>query len=153
MMISIPLLWLIAGFVLCMMEFVIPTAFTEFTMGVSAMLVALLALVVPSFGIQVAAWLVLSTLFTVLLKRMLPSPKASKTLEDSREAKTITEIAPGQLGRVLYEGNSWQAQCEDDELAIAPNQAVYVVGRRGNTLLVLPENSIRARFDDPDRLI
>jgi membrane protein implicated in regulation of membrane protease activity len=41
------LLWLIAGAILCFMELIFPTAFVEFMMGVSADLVALIALVLP----------------------------------------------------------------------------------------------------------
>ncbi|MEL7354902.1 MAG: NfeD family protein, partial [Cyanobacteria bacterium J06560_5] len=54
------------------------------------------------------------------------------------EARTTTEILPGKTGRVIYEGNSWQARCEDDQVAIAPDQEVFVVQRKGNTLIVIP---------------
>ncbi|WP_439648944.1 NfeD family protein [Leptolyngbya ohadii] len=50
---------------------------------------------------------------------------------------------PGQTGRVIYEGNSWQARCEDEGMTIAPNQRVYVVDRRGTTLIVIPESLLR----------
>lgn len=113
-------------------------------MGISAILVALLTFVFPaiSFGAQVGIWLVLSVVLTVLSRRIVPKAK-SYMLEDAREAQTLTEIQPGQSGRVLYEGNSWAARCEDDEVAIEPNQKVYVLERRGNTLIVMPESSIR----------
>jgi len=45
----------------------------------------------------------------------------------------------GKEGRVLYEGN-FLARCDDHNLAIAPNQKVYLVRREGTTLIVLPEN-------------
>jgi len=54
-------------------------------------------------------------------------------------AETLTEIPAGKEGRVLYEGNLW-ARCDDHNLAIAPNQKVYLVRREGTTLIVLPEN-------------
>jgi membrane protein implicated in regulation of membrane protease activity len=138
-----PLIWLIAGILLCVMEFTIPTAFTEFTLGVSAIIVAMVALVVPQVSIQIALWLVLSVVATVLLRRFMPAQTA-RELEDAKEAKTLTEILPGETGRVLYEGNSWPARSEDNQ-AIAPNQAVVVVGRQGNTLLVIPETLIQPR--------
>ncbi|MBF2090799.1 MAG: NfeD family protein [Synechococcales cyanobacterium K44_A2020_017] len=138
-----PLIWLIAGVILCVMEFTIPTAFTEFTLGVSAIIVALVALVVPQVSIQIVLWLVLSVVATLMLRRFMP-PQTNRVLEDATDAKTLTEILPGETGRVLYEGNSWPARCEDD-VAIAPNQFVYVVGRRGNILLVMPETSIHPR--------
>jgi membrane protein implicated in regulation of membrane protease activity len=108
-------------------------------MGLSAIIVAIFALSVPNFSAQVALWLLLSVVLTILLRRLVP-PSKHRQIEDSREAQTLTEILPGQTGRVLYEGNSWQARCEDDDLTIAPNQRVYVLERRGTTLIVLPAN-------------
>jgi membrane protein implicated in regulation of membrane protease activity len=140
-MLSVPTLWLIAGVILCFMELVLPTAFAELTMGVSALIVGCIAWFVPSIPVQVVLWLLLSLGFNLLLRRVLPK-RSHRAIEDAKEAKTLTEIAPGATGRVLYEGNSWQARCEDDQLAIAPNQSVYVVGRRGTTLIVLPESLI-----------
>ncbi|QYO63757.1 NfeD family protein [Leptolyngbya sp. 7M] len=139
---SAPILWLTAGLILCLMELVLPTAFVELTMGVSALIVGVIAWFVPSLTVQVVLWLLLSIALTVLLRRLLP--KRSRTIiEDAKEAKTLTEIAPGETGRVLYEGNSWQARCEDDRMTIAPDQRVYVVGRRGTTLIVIPESLVQ----------
>lgn len=134
---SPPFIWLIAGVILCVMEFTLPTAFIEFTMGISAIAVAVLALVVPQVSIQIVVWMVLSLVSTLLMRRLVPQ-KTARELESAREARTITEILPGEVGRVLYEGNSWAARCDDLQAAIAPNQWVYVVGRRGNTLLIMP---------------
>lgn len=142
-MLSVPMLWLIAGLILCLMELFLPTAFVELTMGLSAIIVGLVAQVVPSVAVQVGLWLLLSVALTLLLRRLLP-PRKHSPLSDSKEAKTLTEIAPGQAGRVIYEGNSWQARCEDDQITIAPNQKVYVVGRSGTTLLVLPEHLVHS---------
>jgi membrane protein implicated in regulation of membrane protease activity len=142
-MFSAPILWLIAGLILCVMELVLPTAFVELTMGISAVIVACVAWFVPSLTVQVVLWLLLSVGLTVLLRRLLPK-RATPTIEDAKNAKTLTDIPPGQTGRVIYEGNSWQARCEDEQLAIAANQPVYVVGRRGTTLIVLPEYLIHS---------
>jgi len=119
-----------------MMEAVLPTAFVELTLGISAILVGLLALLIPNLGLQIALWMVFSVVLLIGFRRLFPQ-KTPRMLEDSREATTLTEILPGQKGRVLYEGNSWQALLEADR-AIAPNQPVVVVGRRGTTLLVVP---------------
>jgi membrane protein implicated in regulation of membrane protease activity len=140
---TLPVLWLIAGIALCVLEFVVPTAFIELTMGISAIVVAVLARFVPHLGIQVAIWLALSITLTMLSRRFLPKPR-NRTIEDSKEAKTLTGIPPGEVGRVLYEGNSWQARCADDELAIGANQKVYIVERRGTTLIVMPENILHS---------
>lgn len=141
-MLSPPILWLTAGVILCLMELVLPTAFVELTMGVSAVIVGCIAWFVPSITVQVVVWLLLSIGLSGLLRRALPK-RSHASIEDAKEAKTLTEISPGETGRVLYEGNSWQARCEDEQLAIAPDQRVYVVGRRGTTLIVLPESLIR----------
>jgi membrane protein implicated in regulation of membrane protease activity len=133
------LIWLLAGIALVVLEFVVPTAFIELTMGMSALAVALLARFVPSLGIQVAVWLLLSIGSILLLRRFMPQRK-NRGLEDSKEATTLTQILPGETGRVIYEGNSWQARCADEGMAIAPNQKVYVVERRGTTLMVMPDN-------------
>jgi membrane protein implicated in regulation of membrane protease activity len=87
----------------------------------------------------VVLWLLLSTTFVFLSRRFLPNSRASKSL-DAKEAQTLTEIPAGQTGRVLYEGNSWRARCEDEAEALAPNQKVYVVRREGTTLIVVPQN-------------
>ncbi|HBB31003.1 MAG TPA: hypothetical protein DDZ80_10335 [Cyanobacteria bacterium UBA8803] len=133
------MLWLLAGSVLCLVELFVPTAFVAFTMGISALLVALVASIAPQFSVQVVVWLLLSTGLVVLSRRLLPPARASKTL-DAKEGRTLTEIPAGETGRVIYEGNSWQARCDDDTQAIAPNQKVYIVRREGTTLIVLPHN-------------
>lgn len=141
MTMSPSVIWLIAGIVLCMMEVVLPTAFVEFVMGISALIVAFVALSVPQVGLQVMLWLVLSVSLTVLSRRFIPQ-RRSRLIEDSHEARTLTSIPPGETGRVIYEGNSWQARCEDESLAIAADQKVVVVERRGTTLIVLPEHLV-----------
>jgi membrane protein implicated in regulation of membrane protease activity len=85
----------------------------------------------------------LSTGGVILTRRLLPKRKVS-AIEDSKEAETLTEILPGEAGRVLYEGNSWRARCEDDKLAIPPKQKVYVVRREGTTLIVVPEHLLHS---------
>lgn len=138
------LLWLIAGSVLCLIEVPVPTAFTAFTMGLSCIAVSLICWIFPiQFGLQVFLWMGLSTGGVFLTRRLLPKRKVY-TLEDSKEAETLTEILPGGAGRVLYEGNSWRARCEDDKMAIPPNQKVCVVRREGTTLIVVPEHLLHS---------
>jgi membrane protein implicated in regulation of membrane protease activity len=87
--------------------------------------------------------MVFSTVFVLLSRRLIPKGKV-RAIADSQEAKTLTEIPPGETGRVIYEGNSWQARCEDTNATIPPNQNVIVVGRKGTTLIVLPENLLHS---------
>ncbi|HAX74629.1 MAG TPA: hypothetical protein DCY88_02040 [Cyanobacteria bacterium UBA11372] len=136
--------WLVAGMLLCLVEAFVPTAFTAFAMGISAFLVAVVAKLFPKFlALQVGLWMVCSVASVYLTHRLMPKRKVT-AIEDATEAQTLTEILPGQTGRVLYEGNSWRARCGDDKCAIAPNQKVYVIGRQGTTLIVMPEHLLHS---------
>jgi membrane protein implicated in regulation of membrane protease activity len=138
------LIWLVAGIILCLMELLLPTAFVEFMMGVSAFVVALLSFMgLSSLWLQIFVWLLLSTVLVVFSRRYLQPPARKSKIVDAVIAETLTEILPGQAGRVLYEGNSWRARCDDDKLTLAPGQRVYVVSREGTTLIIMPENILR----------
>ncbi|QSJ17583.1 NfeD family protein [Nostoc sp. UHCC 0702] len=141
---SSTLIWLLAGGVLCLMELFLPSAFVAFIMGISALVVALLSLVGLSIWLQVTLWLLLSTVLFVLSRRFLQPRRRKSKIQDAVIAETLTEIPAGQAGRVLYEGNSWRAKCDDDKLSIAPDQRVYVVRREGTTLIVMPENLLHS---------
>ena len=86
--------------------------------------------------------MVLSALTFWALKRFIPN-RTAPALREATEARTITEIAPGKIGRVIYEGNSWQARCSDDNAAVEPDQEVFVIERKGNTLIVMPLSSFQ----------
>ena len=140
---NLALFWILLGVALCVMELMIPTAFLESALGVSAIVVGLLVMAFPvvAFSWQVALWMVLSLLMFWALRRFSPR-RQPPALMDATEARTITSIPPGSSGRVMYEGNSWPACCSDRELAIATNQTVIVIGRQGNTLIVMPESAL-----------
>ncbi|MGQ4647476.1 NfeD family protein [Lyngbya aestuarii] len=136
------ILWLLAGSILCLMEVFLPTAFVAFLMGISAFLVAFVISVVPTvLSVQVVLWLLLSTGFVFLSRRILPVTRGVKKL-DEIEAQALTEIPPGEAGRVVYEGISWRARCEDYGVAISPKEKVYVVRREGTTLFVVPQKLV-----------
>lgn len=137
-------IWFALGIGFCLAEFIFPTAYVELMMGFSALIVAVLALVVPSFFIQAVIWLLLSVIFTWLSRRLLPKPRQQQILKEPEQAQTLTAILPGDKGRVLYDGNSWQARCEDVEVEIAANEKVYVIRREGTTLVVLPERMVNS---------
>lgn len=143
MLVNPTFFWLIAGAVLCLMEVFVPTAFVELMMGLSAFVVAGLSLVVPYANLQVALWMILSVGSILGLRRLLPHRHIAR-IENAQEAETLTEILPGQAGRVLCEGISWRARSEECESAIAPHQRVIVVGRQGNTLIVIPEKLLNS---------
>lgn len=132
-------IWLIVGLILCGFELMLPNAFVSMMMGISALMVALVALILPHLGLQVLLWMGLSGVLVFRGRQFFMSRQKVDSL-DAAEAETLTEILPGKTGRVLFEGNSWQAKCADDHQAIAPHQKVYVIGREGTTLIVMPEN-------------
>lgn len=141
MALSPTMIWLLVGAILCLVEFIVPTAFIAFVLGISALVVAAVSPIMP-LGLQIALWMVLS-IALVLYSRRLVQTKMTRKL-DATEAETLTEILPGKIGRVRYEGNSWAARCEDHTLTIAPHQKVYVVSRKGTTLLVMPEHLLHS---------
>lgn len=132
------LLWLIAGSILCLMELIFPTAFVAFMMGVSAIIVACLALVIKNTNILIVIWMICSILLITVTKKFIMPKRKKSFLQDSKEAETLTSIDSGKAGRVLYEGNSWRAICEDETISIPPHEKVYIISRKGNTLFVLP---------------
>jgi membrane protein implicated in regulation of membrane protease activity len=141
------LIWLLAGIVLCLTELFLPSAFVAFMMGISAFGVALLSyLGLKSLWLQVVIWLLLSTLLVVFSRRFFQPPARKSKITDAVFGETLTEILPGQTGRVLYEGNSWRARCDDYKLSLSPQQRVYVVAREGTTLIVMPENVVHDDF-------
>jgi membrane protein implicated in regulation of membrane protease activity len=110
-------------------------------MGTSALMVGLLSyLGIGNLWIQVAAWLLLSTTLTILSRRFLQPRRRKSLIQDAAIGETLTEILPGQVGRVLYEGNSWRAKCDDHKITLPSQQTVYVVRREGTTLIVMPDN-------------
>jgi membrane protein implicated in regulation of membrane protease activity len=131
------LIWIVVGVIFCLMEVLIPSAFLESAFGISAFGVALLSLAVPGLNYQIVLWMLLSALTFWGFKRFVPNPTAP-ALRQATEARTTTAIPPGKIGRVIYEGNSWQARCEDRKAAIGPDQEVFVLERKGNTLIVIP---------------
>ncbi|HEY9699898.1 MAG TPA: NfeD family protein [Trichocoleus sp.] len=63
------------------------------------------------------------------------SPEKSLKLPD--EAVVDAMIQPGKSGRVKYRGSWWLARCQQD-ITLAPEQTVAVIGRSNITLLVQP---------------
>ena len=135
------LLWLLIGGGLCSLEFFFPTAFVEFMMGVSAMAVAAVLFFLPiSSNLQISLWLIFSTIAVISSRRFFTPKTSKRVLSDDTEAETLTAIAAGKTGRVLYEGNSWRAKCADSTMAVAANETVYVVRQEGTTLFVMPRH-------------
>lgn len=130
MLLNLTILWLIAGTSLCLLELFVPTAFVEFMMGLSAFAVAGISLVLPSPPLQVALWLILSVGSIATTRRLLPH-RVVRLIEDAKEAETLTEMVPGQAGRVVYEGISWRAKLDEgwSEAIALNNRSLWSDGR------------------------
>ncbi|AKG24370.1 NfeD family protein [Calothrix sp. 336/3] len=133
-------IWLIIGTGLCLTELFFPTAFVTLMMGLSAFAVALMSGILGKLWLQVVAWAVISMVLVFMSQRLLPKPRRQKKSPDAVIAETLSEIPPGKPGRVLYEGNSWRARCDDEKLHIAAHELVYVVRREGTTLIIMPQS-------------
>lgn len=136
-------LWLIVGSILCFLELIFPTAFVEFAMGISAIIMAGLALIIPYNNILIILWMILSVVLILLTKKYMMPKRKELIFEESQEGITITAIEAGKIGQVMYEGNLWSALCEDEDIEILPDEKVYVVSRKGNTLSVLPTRFLK----------
>jgi membrane protein implicated in regulation of membrane protease activity len=101
-------------------------------------LVGTISAVLPFPNLLIALWVVFSLLGVVLSRRFLTSKRKFENFGDDREGATLTTILPGKTGRVLYEGNSWQAKCADENMAVPQDETVYILEKQGNTLIVLP---------------
>lgn len=159
--ISPPLFWLIAGIVLCATEFSLlksyPLRFKwiALMMGVCALIVSFILwrgaialsfnwryIMYEDFDIQIMYWMGMSLAFVIWIRPIFIQRKPFH-IQDATEAIALTEILPGAIGRVLYEGCSWQARCEPSSSSITPHQTVYVLRREGNTLIIVSEHLFR----------
>ncbi len=149
-----PWFWLATGILLCLIElFLTQLRFKKYKlialiMGISALSISGFLgwltvtldfdwqyIMYEDFNLQIMFWMGLS-LSSIIWLRPAFTKRKKFTIPQATEAKTLTEILPGETGRVLYEGSSWQARCEGYRGAIAPNQKVLVVRIEGNTLVV-----------------
>lgn len=119
-------------------------------LGIAAVITAIAALSIVDPIIQLLIWAILSVTLALVLRSLVPSGEASG-LAEPIEAEVCKAIPRGGKGEVLYEGSYWSAQCQISDVAIAPNQRVYVVGRQGNTLIVMPQQSWSPEPQDRSR--
>ncbi len=139
-MFDVSMMWLLVGSGFCLLELATPVAFVSLVMGLSAFLVAPTSSSLP-FNLQVMLWMILSLgLFWVSQSFVRPRSQSRKL--DADYAHTLTEILPGETGRVNYEGQSWAAQLEDPTVHLEPKQKVRVVDRQGTLLIVSHDSEL-----------
>ncbi len=142
---SLALFWLAISICLCLLELFLPKTLRKsfklvpLTAGICSFLVSLFLFrvnSVPPLRIQITYWMGLSTACVIWIRPMFLKKKKA-VIPEATEARTISEILPGQIGEVLYEGSIWQATCDEHIESIPTNQKVYVLRREGNTLIVV----------------
>lgn len=128
-------LWLLGGLFFLFVGMVVGVPSVA-AVGLAALITSIAALHVPSVAVQLLIWSLLSVSLAVVMRGMVP--RESAELQASYEAEVSDAIPPGGAGEVAYQGSLWKARCQVSDVAIATGQAVYVVGRQGNTLIVMP---------------
>lgn len=133
-------IWFIAGFVLFLLEFVLP-GLILFFFGVGAWIVAILSFFFDfSLNSQILIFLA-AALLTILLfrrsmKNFLWSRKQNSEIEDEILGKTgiaETLIAPGKNGKISFKGTSWDASSQE---TISPGENVIIIGNESILLHV-----------------
>ncbi|MEM7770058.1 MAG: NfeD family protein [Cyanobacteria bacterium P01_E01_bin.6] len=128
-------LWLIGGVVFIGLGMLIGEPGIA-SIGLAAIITAVVALSVPSIAIQLLVWSVLSLALAIVLRGLVsqqPKPSQWQT-----EAEVTDVIPAGRIGEVSYEGTLWKARCDLPDLQVPKGELVHVVGRQGNTLIVMP---------------
>lgn len=149
-----PWFWAIAGVLLCIIEFLLPQKlkksykFIALLTGISCFITAITDwqmaealgfdwryVMYEEFNVQVMYWMGLSLALVIWVRPTFIQRKKF-IIPEAIDARTVTEILPGETGQVLYEGVFWQARCADKFSKIEAHQKVYVLQRKGNILIV-----------------
>ncbi|MEB3211668.1 MAG: NfeD family protein [Leptolyngbyaceae bacterium] len=128
-------LWLIGGLIVLGIGMLVGEPGIA-SIGLAALITAILALSVPSLAIQLIVWSILSLALAIVLRGLVsqkPKPSQWQT-----EAEVTVMIPEGRVGEVAYEGTLWKAKCDIADLQIPQGELVNVIGRQGNTLIVMP---------------
>lgn len=133
-------LWLIVGIVFLGLGILVGEPGIA-AIGLAAIITAIAALSVPSLSIQLIIWSILSLALAVVL-RGLVSRKPQNDHQWQAEAEVTEAIPEGRTGEVAYEGTLWKAKCDIPDVRLPRGELVHVVGRRGNTLIVMPTRFI-----------
>lgn len=135
------LIWFVAGFVLFLLEFVLP-GFILFFFGIAAWLVAILTFFIDiSVNVQLLIFLATALLTVALFRKYLRDKlgmyrKAPTLLEDEFIGKTAiveVDISPLKNGKVEFKGTSWEAASAEH---IAAGQQVLILETKSIVLIV-----------------
>ena len=110
--------------------------------ALGALIALIVSLFTPSFAVQMMVFAVVSLLALVLTKPLvrkmrIRKPASSLGLERNlgRQATALTELVPGQHGRVRLDGVDWIAI---SNVPVSKGEACIVTGVDSTTLTVAP---------------
>jgi len=148
MIVSPSLAWFAIGILLITLELLVPlpTMLVAAAIGFGALIVSgiLILFPIPTF-LGFIIWGLTSAFFIWYSRRFVP--KGNWKIKDADEGVLLTEILPGESGRVKYEGNSWKARCEDPKISIPALENVYILRKQGTTLIVVPKDWLDQKHD------
>lgn len=133
-------IWFAVGFVLFLLEFVMP-GFILFFFAIGAWIVAVLTLFIDlSINYQLIIFLISSVLSILLFRKWMKNliwiRKDTSEIEDELIGKTVTAetfIGPGINGKVEFNGTSWEAQSED---RIEKGERATIIGNDSILLII-----------------
>ena len=142
-----PVIWFIIGFVLLVLEFLLP-GLILFFFGVGAWVVAILSLFVDmSLNVQLIVFVITSVAAILVLRKwvghmLYGNKRSTELLEDEflgKTARSETAISPGENGKVYFKGTSWPASSDD---VIAAGENVTITGTDSILLIVKSTKNI-----------
>jgi membrane protein implicated in regulation of membrane protease activity len=140
-LLSAAVIWFIIGFILFILEFVVP-GLILFFFGVGAWIVAVVSLFYNvSLNEQMIIFVISSIISILLLRKWLSKiiwerKHSTELLEDEFIGKTgvaESQIRPGENGKVAFKGTSWQAASAD---IISKGENVIIIGNESILLIV-----------------
>jgi inner membrane protein len=136
-----PIIWFVLGFVLFLLEFVIP-GLILFFFAVGAWIVAIITLFLDiSINTQLLIFLGTSIITILLLRNwvkkiIIDKNDSKEIMEDEFLGKTgiaLTPISPGRNGKVDFKGTTWDGKSDD---VIDAGENVIIIGNDSILLIV-----------------
>ena len=138
-------IWLVAGIVLTVLEFVIPGVITIF-FGLGALLTGILSIFLDiSVNLQIFIFLGSSVVSLIVFRKYLKavfvgfkkdSPDTTQNISEHVGKKAVAQsrIGPNIRGTVMYNGTVWEAESEDE---IQEGDTVRITGLTSIVLQVV----------------
>lgn len=136
-------LWILLGLGLWILELFTP-ALIAGSIGTAALVMSVVSGWIPNGSVQFFGFAVLSGVFVLLSRRLVPKPDPELQNPYYREqAVVVVEIPAGEMGRIAFHGTTWSARCDLDT-ALPVGSKVMLTGQEGNVFRVIPLNALKA---------